>query len=200
MKKLLPALLLASISFINFSCSKDKRASFTLDKTSYVQGESIKTTNTTVKGSKFYRWNFGGTEIYDKEPVFVLPKDQAPGEFIITCEATNSKSSSSSGRSSSQTVTITEANEGRIIFWNPGSGPVSIKIRLSGNNFLATNDTITTANTSNPFCNFTSNNGVFQNLKAGTYNYDATDLNGTSYESGTITLDNGFDCKSVQIF
>lgn len=200
MKKLFPLSLFTLILFIITACSKDKRAAFELDKTEYIQGETIKTTNTTVKGSKFYRWNFGGTEIYEKEPVFVLPKDQAPGEFIISCEATNSKNSSSSGRSSSKTVMVKEASQGKLIFWNPGSNFVSIAIKIYGSGITNKYDTITYSNSSNPSCNYSSDNAVFLNLKAGTYSYTAHDLFGSSTENGDITLKDGFDCQSVQIF
>lgn len=199
MKKIFIGLIAIKALFIT-SCSKDKRAEFTLDKTEYVQGESIKTTNTTVKGSKFYRWNFGGTELYEKEPVFVLPKNQAPGEFTISCEATNSKSSSSSGRSSSQTVMIKEAAQGKIVFWNPGAGFCDIRVSIFNSSLNAQYDTIFQSNSTNPLCNFNSSNAVFQNLKSGIYNYQATDLNSSDNESGTITLIDGYDCQSVQIF
>ncbi|HRG58489.1 MAG TPA: hypothetical protein PK323_05985 [Bacteroidia bacterium] len=201
MKKIFSVSLIAIGALFLGSCDKDKQATFKLDKSSYIQGETIKTTNTTVKGSKYYKWNFGGTELYEKEPVFVLPTDQAPGEFIITCEATNNKNSSSSGRASSQTVTIVEASEGKLVFWNPGTGPVDIKIRLSNNNISTKFDTITYSSSSNPNCYADINHALFTNLKSGTYNYEAIDLNNSSnMESGTITLDDGFDCKSIQIF
>lgn len=200
MKKLFPITLIAVSALFIASCSKDKRAEFTLDKSEYIQGETIKTTNTTVKGSKFYRWNFGGTEIYEKEPSFVLPKDQAPGEFIISCEATNSKNSSSSGRTSSKTVMIKEATQGKVVFWNPGAGSCEIRVSIYNSNLTAKYDTIFQSNSANPLCNYSSFNAVFQNLKSGTYNYQATDLNGSNLESGTVTLSDGFDCQSVQIF
>jgi hypothetical protein len=61
MKKLLQIALISISAFFITSCDKKKRAEFTLDKTEYTQGDNIVTTNTTIKGSKFYRWNFGGT-------------------------------------------------------------------------------------------------------------------------------------------
>lgn len=202
MKKLLPIALISFNAFFMASCDKDKRAAFTLDKTEYTQGENIVTTNTTVKGSKYYRWNFGGTEIYEKAPIFVIPKNQTAGDFIISCEATNDKNSSSSARISSQTVIIKEAFQGKLIFWRESAigSNTEVQIKLSHPNMTSKYDTITFTNSSDPNCSFTSSNAVFEKLKGGNYEFKATDLNGGASITGTITLTDGFECKSQKVF
>lgn len=200
-------ILFLSIAIISLSITScKKKGDFTTDKTTYQQGEVITVTNTTEKASKYYKWTFGGVEIEGENPVYTIPENTPVGSFTITVLPVNSLSTTANSKESSRTVMIEEAEKAKAIFflpepyWANGTNEsCTITFTVDGTNLSET----ITVNASVPDCN--SNNNLsaatFDNLKSGMYDYnvDGSSSAGSYNLSGSLDLEDGFDCRLIDV-
>jgi len=179
MKKVFTKLMAIAIATtVLVGCQKQPEASFTTDKTSYIAGETVKLTNTTVNGDS-YKWTFpdgqtGTVENYD----YSLPTTLSDGSLTFKLEAFSKNKKKVN--EISKTVTV-KAATGNVVFWQEtGSGYGATVVQVNG---ITSN--ITSEYGSAPDCS-ASGCAVFNALKVGAYNYTATD--GNANWSGTINI------------
>ncbi|MFK8036946.1 MAG: hypothetical protein AB8B74_01550 [Crocinitomicaceae bacterium] len=186
------------------SCKK--RGDFTTDKEEYAQGEVITVTNTTVKESEFYKWDFGGVEVIDKNPIYTLPENTPVGSFTINVLPVNSLNTTGNWKEYSRTVNIVEAEKAKIIFFLSKSA-------LSGSNETWTVETTvrdeTVSKTLSDISSFApnceSNNNLdaitFDNLPSGDYLFTIKGTSSTSniIYNDAVNLENGFDCRIIDL-
>lgn len=199
-------LFLASLTLaIGFTSCK-KSGDFTTDKDTYKQGEVITITNTTEKASKYYKWTFGGVEVEGEAPVYTIPENTPVGSFTITVLPVNSLNTTDNWKKSSRTVMIEEAEEAKAIFFLPSAywpngtnESCTVTLTVDGTDL----SDVIYVNSSIPDCS--SNNNLsaatFDNLKSGTYNYivDGSSSAGSYYLWGSIELEDGFDCRLIDV-
>ena len=203
MKKTLTLLTVTALAML--SCKKT--GDFTTDKTTYKQGEVITVTNTTEKPSKFYKWDFGGVEIEGENPVYTIPENTPVGSFTISILPVNNLNTTDNWKRSSRTVMIEEAEKAKVIFFLPepyfqGGTNETCTIIFDKDDSTVESKSVGVFSTF-PSCE--SNNNLqaatFDNLPAGTYSYtlDGTSSIGSYFLSGSVTLEDGFDCRLIDI-
>ena len=200
MKKL--KILFSVIMIFSLFMSCKKSGDFTTDKTTYKQGEVITVTNTTKKASKYYKWDFGGVEIVDLNPVYTLPKTTPVGSFTISILPVNSLNTTDNWKKGSKTVSVEEAEEAKFLFYL--SQPVlSASDEVCIITIEGMSKTIS-VNSIAPSCE--SNNNLhaatFDNLKSGDYNYtiNGSSSSGSYSFSGVLELEDGFDCRIIDVY
>lgn len=180
-----------------------KTGDFTTDKSVYTQGDVITTSNTTKKTSEFYKWTFGGIEVVADEPIYTIPDNTPVGTFEISMLPVNNLNVTDSWKRTSRYVNIEEAEKGKIIFFLPttyftsGASDEEATITINGES-----KTIIIYS-SYPSCE--SNNNLFaatfDNLKSGDHDYiiNGSSSNSSYYLSGSIEVEDGFDCRIINI-
>ncbi|MFK8044636.1 MAG: hypothetical protein AB8B72_04025 [Crocinitomicaceae bacterium] len=183
-----------------------KRGDFTTDKQEYAQGDVITVTNTTEKASEFYKWYFNGVEVIDENPVYTIPEETPVGSFTIKVLPVNSLNTTANSKEYSRTVNIVEAEKAQVIFFLPQpywAGGTNENCTVTFTQPGQVNQRTIGVDPTIPNCESSNNLSAFQieNLKSGTYDYNVSGSSSAgSYDlSGTITLDDGFDCRIIDI-
>jgi len=173
--KLFAIIILASISLAG--CQKVPTASFSSDKESYVNGETMYLTNTSQNASS-YQWSFSGssTKITTKDAYVTFT---GAGQYTVNLTAI-----SRNGKKSDEvtkTITIEKAN-GSCIFYTKTQGLGAINISVDG----VPLGSITLIYTGAPDCG--ANGCVNATIKEGTHTITATATGTGQVVSGTIDV------------
>jgi PKD repeat protein len=169
--------LIAIVTFTITGCQKVPTASFTSDKENYVNGETMKLTNTS-QDAYSYKWTVTGssTQITTKDAEVSL---NGAGQYTVTL-TTYSRNGKKSD-DISKTFTVAKAT-GQVTFYTLTSSLGTIDVDVDG----VPMGTITLYYASAPAC--AANGCVTVNLEEGTHTVDAY-ANGTGQSvSATITV------------
>jgi hypothetical protein len=177
MKKIINVLFAVIIIALS-SCTKQPAANISTDKTTYVAGDVIHLTNTSVDASS-YLWTCPNGQTLTAENIDYTTDVNTPAgtlTFTLLASSANGKKNATA----TKTVTITAA-KGNAIFWQlTGSGHSVTVVSVNG---ITSN--ITSEYSSAPSCG-AAGCAVFNDLEIGTYNFGASD--GTVNWSGTVTI------------
>lgn len=129
MKKLnTTTLALLSCVMLITSCNKAPTADFTIEKSEYVGGDTVKCTNKS-NSARTYKWTLpDGQTSSDKDLKFALPANASLGTYTIKLEAKNKKGKTDEGQKSFSVV-----ESGELMVYTTGtlvstSNPMSVKI------------------------------------------------------------------------
>ena len=186
MKKLIVLSVLTVLTLVG--CQKQPKADFSTDKSTYISGETIHLTNTTLNGKSF-KWTMPDGQILNSESVdYTTSQNNGNTPLLFKLEAfsKNGKKTSEVAKS----IPMSPAT-GNVTFWQITNSGYSITtVSLNG----LTSD-ITSEYNSSPTC-ADSGNATFYNLEVGDYSFTATD--GTYNWSGTVQITKD-GCTSMQL-
>lgn len=191
MKKVNTILIIAVLTALVFSsCQKQPQADFTTDKTTYVAGETVKLTNTSIDADH-YKWTMPDGQTSTSADVdYTTNVNSAAGTLNFKLEAFSKNGNKTDEASRSVTL---QAATGDVTFYNEYAGTYRIQVTIGTQSKIINSD-----NSTSPGCNATGCANF--SLTSGTYSYSAVDLDWTPAGSWTGTVDvtaNG--CTTIKL-
>lgn len=186
-KKIMAAAMLFAGMFLA-SCSKTPTADFTLDKSEYTAGETVKCTNKSQSATA-YKWMFpDGQTSANTNVNYILNENTPAGTYTIKLEAKNNKGKTDEGQKSFSVKAAT----GQLTVWTSRTSANGGQINVKIDN--AAYGSVTQYYNSVPSCG--SNGCVTANLSVGSHSIYATD--GALEWNGTINVQKD-KCSTFQL-